>query len=102
MTSPAKPGCVAVSPTCCIVEISPYVSRLQAELLDAVAHLIAVDAEQLGRLALVSAGALERLHQQLAFDLFEVDALRRQSKLCRLNGPRQRREVRRLERIVDR
>ena len=84
MTSPAKPGCVAVSPTCCIAEIS----RLQAKLLEAVADLIAVDAEQLGRPALVSSGAFERLRQQLAFDLFEVDALRWQSKLCRLNGPR--------------
>ena len=58
-------------------------SWLQAELLDAVPHLVAVDAQQLRRLRLVAAGALERLHQELPLDLVEVHALGRQPELRR-------------------
>ena len=32
---------------------------------------------KLGRLRLIAAGALERLHEQLPLDLLEVDAARR-------------------------
>jgi shikimate 5-dehydrogenase len=48
---------------------------LQAELLDAVSHLIAIDAEELSGLTLTASGALERLGQELPFDVIEVDAL---------------------------
>ena len=68
----------------------------EAELLDPVAHLVAVDAEQLRRLGLVAAGALERLHEQLPLDLLEVDAFGRQPELGRRHAARQR-EVLRLE-----
>ena len=50
----------------------------EPELLDPVAHLVAVDAEQLPGVRLVATRALERLHQQLPLDLLEVDALGRQ------------------------
>src|SRR4030095_11504135 len=59
---------------------SPGDSRLLAKLFEAVADLVAIDAEQLRRPALVSSGAFERLRQQLPFDVLEVDALRWQSK----------------------
>ena len=39
--------------------------------------------EQLGRLRLVATGALERLDEELALDLLEVDALGRQLELGR-------------------
>ena len=55
----------------------------EAELLDAVAHLVAIDAEQLAGLRLIAAGSLERLHQQLPLDLVEVDAFGRQLELRR-------------------
>jgi hypothetical protein len=48
---------------------------LQAELLDAVPHVIAIDAEELSGLTLTASGALERLVQELPFDVIEVDAL---------------------------
>ena len=54
----------------------------QAELLDAIAHLIAIDAEQMTGLGLVAAGALERLNHQLPLDGLEVDALGRKSERC--------------------
>jgi len=53
----------------------------QAELLDPVADLVAVDAEELGRLRLVAAGAVERLGQQLTLDVIEVDAFLGQPEL---------------------
>src|SRR5688500_14463459 len=54
------------------------VGFLKAELLDAVADLIAVDAEQLARVRLVAIGAGKSLQQQLLLDFFELNALRRQ------------------------
>jgi len=50
----------------------------EVELLDSVADLVAVQAEQRRRARLVPAGPLERLDDQRAFELFEIDARRRQ------------------------
>ena len=55
----------------------------EAELLDAVPHLVAIDAEELSRLRLIPAGSLERLHEQLTLDLVEADALGRQLEFAR-------------------
>ena len=52
----------------------------EPELLDAIAHLVAIDPEQLPGVRLIAASALERLNQQLPLDLLEVDALRRQAE----------------------
>src|SRR5688572_28945930 len=51
---------------------------METEFLDAVPDLVAVDAEKLCRLGLISVRALERLDEQLAFDLLEVETLRLQ------------------------
>src|SRR6267142_6783662 len=65
----------------------------EAELLDAVPDLIAVDAEELPRLRLIAARPLERLHEQLTFDLVEADALGGQLELGRRDRARQRGEL---------
>src|SRR5215212_4167732 len=43
----------------------------QAELLYSVANLIAIDPEKVCGLGLISAGPLERLEEELTFDLLE-------------------------------
>ena len=59
------------------------------ELLDAVANLVAVQAEQCRRARLVPAGALERLHDERPFELLEIDARMRESiRHSRLEHPR--------------
>ena len=52
----------------------------QAEFLDPVSHLVAIDSEQGAGVGLVAARALERLHQQLTLHLFEVHAVGRQAE----------------------
>ena len=70
--SSGRSGAPAPAPT-------PLVDGLgEAELLDAVADLIAVQAEQRRRPRLVAAAALERLDDQAALELLEIDALGRQ------------------------
>ena len=58
--------------------LSVRLHSLQLELLDPVADLIAVQAEQRGRARLVPAAALERLDDERPLELLEVDAVRRQ------------------------
>ena len=53
----------------------------EAELLDAVADLIAIDAEQLRRMRLIAAGPFEGLDEELPLDLFELDAFGRQRRI---------------------
>ena len=63
-----------------------FLARLHAfelELLDAIADLIAVQAEQRRGPRLVPAAALERLHDQRALELLEIDAVRRQLHTAR-------------------
>src|SRR4249919_2903809 len=72
----------------------------EAELLDAVPHLVAIDAEELPRLRLIPAGSLERLDKQLPFDLVEADALGRQFEFGGRDRSCQRREVTWLEPLV--
>src|SRR5687767_12609852 len=73
---------------------------LEAELVEPVTDLIAVDAEQLRRLCLIAAGALQGLRQQLPLDVLEIDAFGRQAELRRGDGAGQRREVIRLEPLL--
>ena len=75
---------------------SRYDGFSQLELLDAVADLIAVEAEQRRRLGLVPAAALQRLHDQRSLERLEVDALGRQAHRRRqlAVARRQHREVR--------
>lgn len=47
-------------------------ARGEAELLDAIPDLIAVDAEQLAGLGLIATATFQRLHQELTLDLFKV------------------------------
>ena len=54
------------------------VGFLQAELLDAIANLIAMQTEERGRPRLVAAGAFERLHHQALLHFLEVHAFGRQ------------------------
>ena len=56
-----------------------YDGFVQLELLDAIADLIAIQAEQRRRLGLVPAAALERLHDQRSLERLEIDALGRQA-----------------------
>ena len=65
----------------------------QSKLFNAVTHLVAVDPQQVPGVRLVSATAVQRLHDQLAFDLLEVHSLRGQSEGGRDGVPRQRTEV---------
>ena len=51
---------------------------LELELLDAIADLIAVHTEQRGGARLVPSAPLERLHDERALELLEIDAVRRQ------------------------
>src|SRR5262245_18243958 len=74
--------------------------QLQAELLDAVSNLVAVDAEELRRLALVASGTLDGLGQPLTLDVLEVDALCRQTELRGFNASSERREIRRFEPVA--
>ena len=53
-------------------------SALELELLDTVADLIAIDAQQGCRARLVPTAALERLHHKRPFELLEIDAMRGQ------------------------
>jgi hypothetical protein len=46
----------------------------ELELLDPVANLIAVQAEQSRRFGLIPSAALERLHDERPFELLDVDA----------------------------
>jgi len=55
----------------------------EAELLDAIADLIAVEAQQRGGAGLVAAGARERLLDQAALELVEPNARRRQLEVLR-------------------
>jgi len=66
---------------------------LEAELLDPVAHLVAIDPEQLTCVRLVAVRALERLHQQLLLHLLEVDAFGRQPEAGRNGVAREGRKV---------
>src|SRR5215207_2588487 len=59
-------------------QISIGCGFLEVKLLDPITDLVAVQAEQPRRAGLVPAGALERLDDQRSFELFEVDARRRQ------------------------
>ena len=54
---------------------------MSAEFLDAVADLVAVQAEQRAGPRLVAAAAPERLDDQASLELLEVDARRRQLEL---------------------
>ena len=49
----------------------PYRRLRETELLDAIAHLVAIDAQELPRMRLVALRALQRLHQKLPLDFFE-------------------------------
>ena len=51
---------------------------LQSKLLDPVANLVAIHAQQRRGLGLVPAGALERLDDERALELLEIDAAGRQ------------------------
>ena len=68
----------------------------QAEFFTAVRNLVTVDAEQLRRLGLIAARTLERLREELTFDVVEPDAFRGQREFDRRDAPRQR-EVLRLQ-----
>src|SRR5262249_28654164 len=46
----------------------------EPEFLDAVANLVAIQPEERGRPRLVPATALERLHHERPFELFQIDA----------------------------
>src|SRR6185295_13277621 len=48
------------------------VQHAKPELLDPVAHLVAVDVQQVAGTRLVPSAALERLHEQLALHLLEI------------------------------
>ena len=50
----------------------------ELKLLDAVTNLVPIHAQQRRRFRLVPAGALERLDDQRAFELLEIDAAGRQ------------------------
>ena len=50
----------------------------EAELLDTIPHLIAVQPEQCGRARLVPVRPFERLHDQVALELLQIDASGRQ------------------------
>src|SRR5688572_13997440 len=67
--------------------------RRQPELLDPIAHLIAVDAEQASRVRLVPIGAIQRLQKEIPFDLLEIETLGRQLERGGGRAARQRREV---------
>ena len=51
---------------------------MQAELLDPVAHLIAIKAKELGRVRLIATRALECLDHQLTLDSLEIHTFGRQ------------------------
>src|SRR5262245_46340573 len=51
----------------------------ELELLDAITDLIAIETEERGGLRLIPAAALQRLDDQGAFELLEIDAVRRQA-----------------------
>src|SRR5690349_168731 len=68
-------------------------SRRQSELLDPVAHLIAIDTEQTSRVGLIPVGAIQRLQKEIAFDLFEIEPVGRQLEAGRTRPARQRRKV---------
>src|SRR5262245_6615601 len=73
----------------------------ETEFLDAIPHLVAIDAQKLPCMCLVALRALERLDQQLPLDLFEIDATSRQLKLLRAAcSPHQAREVARFEPVT--
>ena len=65
----------------------------QAELLNAIPNLIAIDPEQVSGLRLIASGALQRLNHQLTLHGLEVDNLRRKAERCRCRRFRQRGEV---------
>ena len=50
----------------------------QLKFLDAVPNLVAINPKQRRGLGLVPGGALQRLNDQRAFELLEIDAARRQ------------------------
>src|SRR5688500_6938988 len=56
----------------------PLCGFFQPELLNPIANLISVQTKQGGGPGVVPAGALERLHHELAFDRLQADALFRQ------------------------
>src|SRR5436853_4698935 len=72
----------------------------EPELFDPVPDLISIDAEELTRLRLIAAGALERLHEQLPLDFVEADPVLRQLEFGWRDRPRERREVARLQPFV--
>src|SRR5678816_4095530 len=57
--------------------LSSGFGTFQVELLDAVADLIAIEAQQSGCARLVPLGPLERLDDQGAFELIEIDSVGR-------------------------
>src|SRR6185369_10078835 len=74
----------------------------ELELLDAVADLVAVQAEHAGGLGLVPSAPFERLDHQRAFELLEIDARRRQVDLFgqARGGGRSHREVRKRQPVA--
>src|SRR6185503_9200050 len=69
-------------------------------LLDAIAHLISIDAEQMTGLSLVATGTLKRLNEQLPLDSLEIDALRGQPEDGRRRGARYGNEILHTEQAV--
>src|SRR3990170_308881 len=55
-----------------------HVVLLQGEFFNAIADLIAVQTEQRRGARLIAVRALERLHDEAALDLLQIDAFRRQ------------------------
>src|SRR5688572_21955277 len=66
---------------------------MESELLDAVADLVSVDAEELSGLGLISIGPFESLHEELPLDLLEVQAFGWELDRRRADGSRERREI---------
>jgi hypothetical protein len=54
--------------------------RLETKLLDPIAHLIAIQAQELSGLALMATCTLECLHEKLPLELVELDSTRRKAK----------------------
>src|SRR5258706_5763131 len=91
--SPQNACALCASPPACRAS-GLFHRTVQAELLDPVSHLVAVDPQKPGRVRLIAVGPLQRLHQELTLDLLEVHAVGRQVEAgVRGSGPGQHPEV---------